>query len=64
MRSLCPYVILGIPKFQLLNRYMERGVFADFTEDVQFITPDVTQMIKLYEGGASYNEKKYNFDTL
>lgn len=34
-------------------RYLEKEVFRDFTEDVQFITPDVTQLIKLYEGTVS-----------
>ena len=32
---------------------MEKGAFKDFVEDVQFITPDVTQLIKLYEGKAN-----------
>ena len=34
-------------------RYMEKEVFEGFNEDVQFITPDVTQLIKLYEGRAN-----------
>lgn len=29
--------------------YMEKEVFEGFNEDVQFVTPDVTQLIKLYE---------------
>jgi len=29
---------------------MEKEVFEGFSQDVQFITPDVTQLIKLYEG--------------
>jgi len=39
---------------------MEREVFADFIEDVQFITPDVTQLIKLYEGRVSQYPRRYN----
>ncbi|XP_065909451.1 sentrin-specific protease 8-like [Dysidea avara] len=29
--------------------YMEKEIFESFSQDVQFITPDVTQLIKLYE---------------
>ena len=34
----------------LLHRYLECEVFSDHADKVCFITPDVTQFIKLYEG--------------
>ena len=33
-----------------LPRYLEYRVFRDCADGVGFITPDVTQFIKLYEG--------------
>ena len=35
---------------------MEKEVFEGYNEDVQFVTPDVTQLIKLYEGRANYTQ--------
>ena len=32
------------------HRYLEYQVFKEYADKVCFITPDVTQFIKLYEG--------------
>ena len=54
MRIFPPVRSIRILTFRnFLNRYMEKEVYKDFNEDVQFVTPDVTQLIKLYEGGAN-----------
>ena len=34
----------------LPHRYLEYVVFREFSDRVCFVTPDVTQFIKLYEG--------------
>ena len=48
------YFISGIILQCPYYRYLEHDVFHQYRELVSFITPDVTQFIKLYEGIDSW----------
>lgn len=39
-------------RVRVCSRYLEYVVFKDYAAKVCFVTPDVTQFIKLYEGRA------------